>query len=85
MESKIKYLLCCCQRDNELRFQEYCLTQVQFQLKERGEMEVKIKRDVKTSDIKNISLALKDGWVITFQGTTTPFKPIREVTSYKTI
>ena len=42
-----------------------------------------IKRDVKTSDIKNISLALKDGWVITFpQGTTTPFKPIRRGTAH---
>ena len=42
-----------------------------------------IKRDVKKSDIKNISLALKDGWVITFpQGTTTPFKPIRRGTAH---
>ena len=42
-----------------------------------------IKRDVKSSDITNISLALKDGWVITFpQGTTTPFKPIRRGTAH---
>ena len=42
-----------------------------------------IKRDVKVSDINNISLALKDGWVITFpQGTTTPFKPIRRGTAH---
>ena len=42
-----------------------------------------IKRDVKASDINNISLALKDGWVITFpQGTTTPFKPIRRGTAH---
>ena len=42
-----------------------------------------IKRDVKVSDITNISLALKDGWVITFpQGTTTPFKPLRKGTAH---
>ena len=42
-----------------------------------------IKRDVKISDITNISLALKDGWVITFpQGTTTPFKPLRKGTAH---
>ena len=42
-----------------------------------------IKRDVNTSDITNISLALKDGWVITFpQGTTTPFKPLRRGTAH---
>ena len=42
-----------------------------------------IKRDVNLSDITNISLALKDGWVITFpQGTTTPFKPIRKGTAH---
>lgn len=42
-----------------------------------------IKRDVKISDITNISIALKDGWVITFpQGTTTPFKPLRKGTAH---
>ena len=42
-----------------------------------------IKRDVNMSDISKISLALKDGWVITFpQGTTTPFKPIRKGTAH---
>ena len=42
-----------------------------------------IKRDVNLSDITNISLALKDGWVITFpQGTTTPFKPLRKGTAH---
>ncbi len=42
-----------------------------------------IKRDVKISDITNISVALKDGWVITFpQGTTTPFKPLRKGTAH---
>ena len=42
-----------------------------------------IKRDVNISDIKNISVALKDGWVITFpQGTTTPFKPLRKGTAH---
>ena len=42
-----------------------------------------IKRDVNLSDINNISLALKDGWVSTFpQGTTTPFKPLRKGTAH---
>ena len=42
-----------------------------------------IKRDVNISDIKNISVALRDGWVITFpQGTTTPFKPLRKGTAH---
>ena len=35
------------------------------------------------SDISNIGLALKDGWVITFpQGTTKPFKPVRKGTAH---
>jgi len=42
-----------------------------------------VKRQVKFSDISNISKALDDGWVITFpQGTTTPFKPIRKGTAH---
>ena len=42
-----------------------------------------INRQVKMSDISNISKALDDGWVITFpQGTTTPFKPIRRGTAH---
>ena len=42
-----------------------------------------IKREVNKLDITNISLALKDGWVITFpQGTTTPFKPLRKGTAH---
>lgn len=42
-----------------------------------------VKRDVNKSDITNISLALKDGWVITFpQGTTTPFRPLRKGTAH---
>ena len=42
-----------------------------------------IKRNVNISDITNISMALKDGWVITFpQGTTTPFKPLRKGTAH---
>ena len=42
-----------------------------------------INRQVKMSDISNIGLALKDGWVITFpQGTTKPFKPVRKGTGY---
>ncbi len=42
-----------------------------------------VTRQVKMSDISNISKALNDGWVITFpQGTTTPFKPIRKGTAH---
>ncbi|PJB12202.1 MAG: 1-acyl-sn-glycerol-3-phosphate acyltransferase [Flavobacteriales bacterium CG_4_9_14_3_um_filter_40_17] len=42
-----------------------------------------IHRDVNLEDAKNIGIALKDGWVITFpQGTTTPFKPIRKGTAH---
>ena len=42
-----------------------------------------VNRQVKMSDISNIGTALDDGWVITFpQGTTTPFKPIRNGTAH---
>ena len=42
-----------------------------------------INRQVKLSDINNISIALQDGWVITFpQGTTKPWKPIRRGTAH---
>ncbi len=42
-----------------------------------------VNRQVKMSDITNISRALEDGWVITFpQGTTKPFKPIRKGTAH---
>ena len=42
-----------------------------------------INRQVKMSDISNIGLALKDGWVITFpQGTTKPFRPVRKGTAH---
>ena len=42
-----------------------------------------VNRQVKMSDISNIGLALKDGWVITFpQGTTTPWKPLRKGTAH---
>lgn len=42
-----------------------------------------INRQVKMSDISNITRALEDGWVITFpQGTTKPFKPIRKGTAH---
>lgn len=42
-----------------------------------------INRQVKMSDITNITKALDDGWVITFpQGTTKPFKPIRKGTAH---
>lgn len=42
-----------------------------------------IKKQVKLSDVSNITKALNDGWVITFpQGTTTPFKPIRRGTAH---
>ncbi|MCK4563005.1 MAG: 1-acyl-sn-glycerol-3-phosphate acyltransferase, partial [Flavobacteriaceae bacterium] len=42
-----------------------------------------VKKQVKMSDVSNITRALEDGWVITFpQGTTTPFKPIRRGTAH---
>lgn len=42
-----------------------------------------INKQVKLSDVSNITKALNDGWVITFpQGTTTPFKPIRRGTAH---
>lgn len=42
-----------------------------------------IQRQVKMSDISNISKALNDGWLITFpQGTTKPWKPIRRGTAH---
>lgn len=42
-----------------------------------------VNRQVKMSDITNIGIALKDGWVITFpQGTTTPWKPLRKGTAH---
>ncbi|PZD77310.1 1-acyl-sn-glycerol-3-phosphate acyltransferase [Mesonia sp. K7] len=42
-----------------------------------------VNRQVKMSDITNIGIALKDGWVITFpQGTTKPWKPIRKGTAH---
>ena len=42
-----------------------------------------VSRDVNLGDTKNIGIALKDGWVITFpQGTTKPFKPIRKGTAH---
>ncbi|MGB1268374.1 MAG: lysophospholipid acyltransferase family protein [Flavobacteriaceae bacterium] len=42
-----------------------------------------VNRQVKMSDVSNISKALDDGWLITFpQGTTTPFKPIRRGTAH---
>ena len=42
-----------------------------------------VNRQVKMSDVSNISTALKDGWLITFpQGTTKPWKPIRRGTAH---
>lgn len=42
-----------------------------------------VNRQVKMSDVNSISVALQDGWVITFpQGTTKPWKPIRRGTAY---
>lgn len=42
-----------------------------------------VNRRVKFSDIKNIGIALEDGWVITFpQGTTKPWKPLRKGTAH---
>jgi 1-acyl-sn-glycerol-3-phosphate acyltransferase len=53
---------------------------IQRTWRESGE---EINRQVKFSDISNIGLALKDGWVITFpQGTTKPFNPIRKGTAH---
>lgn len=42
-----------------------------------------VNKQVKMSDVSNISKALDDGWVITFpQGTTKPWKPIRRGTAH---
>jgi len=42
-----------------------------------------VNRQVKMSDVSNISTALNDGWLITFpQGTTKPWKPIRRGTAH---
>jgi len=42
-----------------------------------------VNRQVKMSDVSNITKALDDGWVITFpQGTTKPWKPIRRGTAH---
>src|SRR5690606_39973355 len=42
-----------------------------------------VNKQVKMSDVSNITKALDDGWVITFpQGTTKPWKPIRRGTAY---
>ncbi|MCW8981277.1 MULTISPECIES: lysophospholipid acyltransferase family protein [Altibacter] len=42
-----------------------------------------VNKQVKMSDVSNISKALNDGWVITFpQGTTKPWKPIRRGTAH---
>lgn len=42
-----------------------------------------VNRQVKLSDVSNITTALNDGWVITFpQGTTKPWKPIRRGTAH---
>ena len=48
--------------------------------REKGQ---EVNKQVKMSDVSNISRALKDGWVITFpQGTTKPWKPIRRGTAH---
>jgi 1-acyl-sn-glycerol-3-phosphate acyltransferase len=42
-----------------------------------------VNKQVKMSDVSNISKALNDGWLITFpQGTTKPWKPIRRGTAH---
>ena len=42
-----------------------------------------VNRQVKMSDVSNITKALDDGWVITFpQGTTKPWRPIRRGTAH---
>jgi 1-acyl-sn-glycerol-3-phosphate acyltransferase len=48
--------------------------------REKGQ---EVNKQVKMSDVSNISKALNDGWVITFpQGTTKPWKPIRRGTAH---
>lgn len=48
--------------------------------REKGE---DINKQVKMSDVSNITKALNDGWVITFpQGTTKPWRPIRRGTAH---
>ncbi|WP_310992050.1 lysophospholipid acyltransferase family protein [Aequorivita marina] len=43
----------------------------------------KVNKQVKMSDVSNITKAIEDGWVITFpQGTTKPWKPIRRGTAH---
>lgn len=42
-----------------------------------------VNKQVKMSDVSNISKALNDGWLITFpQGTTKPWRPIRRGTAH---
>src|SRR5690554_2253460 len=42
-----------------------------------------VNKQVKMSDVSNITTALNDGWVITFpQGTTKPWNPIRRGTAH---
>lgn len=48
--------------------------------REKGQ---EVNKQVKMSDVSNITKALNDGWVITFpQGTTKPWKPIRRGTAH---
>lgn len=48
--------------------------------REKGQ---EVNKQVKMSDVSNITRALNDGWVITFpQGTTRPWKPIRRGTAH---
>lgn len=48
--------------------------------REKGQ---EVNKQVKMSDVSNITKALDDGWVITFpQGTTKPWKPIRRGTAH---
>lgn len=45
--------------------------------------DIQEKKEVNINDIKNVGIALNDGWVITFpQGTTKSFKPIRKGTAH---
>jgi hypothetical protein len=39
-------------------------------------------KDVNPNDTENIKIALNDGWVITFPGTTKSFKPVRKGTAH---
>jgi hypothetical protein len=77
-----EYLLCCGKGNNDRRIINNGICwriTVERTWRAKG-VDVTEKRDVNPNDTKNIKIALKDGWVITFpQGTTKSFKPVRKV------